>query len=176
VLEGRGVMKNTILILTSDHGEHLGEGGRFLHGFDLFAPTLHVPLIIVYPPAVPPGTRVASTVSLADLPATIGEVAGLGDRLGLPGQRLLRRGQGEDLSVARRPVLASFKSGCRGETRFSVIVGRHQFIQDGACGKYLFDIVADPMASRNLVNEPESASTVERLRVLGTDLIQHPRP
>jgi arylsulfatase A-like enzyme len=175
-LDRRGVLQNTIVVITSDHGEHLGEGGRFLHGFDLYAPSLQVPLIILYPPAVPAGLRVRSAVSLVDLPATIGELAGIGERLGLPGLRLLRRGAGEELSPARRPVLASFKSGCRGEARFSVIVGPHQYIQDGSCGKYLFDVATDPLATRNLVSDPENQDTAERLRALGIDLLQQKRP
>jgi arylsulfatase A-like enzyme len=175
-LSRRGLLENTVLVVTSDHGEHLGEAGRFVHFYDLYSPALHVPLIIVHPGTVPAGTRVAAPVSLVDLPATLGELTGLGDRLGLPGLRLLRRGEGEDLNPARRPVLASFKSECRGGARFSVIVGRHQYIQDGSCGKYLFDVATDPLATRNLVSDPENQETAARLRALGIDLLQQRRP
>jgi arylsulfatase A-like enzyme len=175
-LARRGLRDNTILVITSDHGEHLGESDRYVHALDLFAPVLHVPLVVVYPAAVPAGLRIGAPVSLVDLPATIGELAGLGDQLSLPGRTLLRRGAGADLTGARRPVLASFKTGCRGETRFSVIVGRHQYIRDGACGEYLYDVVADPLATRNLLNDPEHRSTAERLHALGTDMLQQRRP
>jgi hypothetical protein len=70
-LKARGALDNTVVIVTSDHGEQFGEHGLFLHGNSLYQPLLHVPLVIRYPPAVPPGVRVASRATLRDLSATV---------------------------------------------------------------------------------------------------------
>ncbi|MCP3960968.1 MAG: sulfatase-like hydrolase/transferase [bacterium] len=73
LLRDRGILDDTIVVLTSDHGEefedHFAEArlasatmlGRF-HGHSLYSELLHVPLIVRYPPRVPPGTRIANLV------------------------------------------------------------------------------------------------------------------
>lgn len=70
-LERRGVLQNTIVIVTSDHGEQFGEHGQDAHANSLYRQVLHVPLIVVAPGRVPGGVRVAQQVTGRDLPATI---------------------------------------------------------------------------------------------------------
>ncbi|MCD6454295.1 MAG: sulfatase-like hydrolase/transferase [Candidatus Aminicenantes bacterium] len=48
-LKKKGVMENTVIVITSDHGEALGEHGERTHGYFAYNSTLHVPLIIYYP-------------------------------------------------------------------------------------------------------------------------------
>lgn len=48
-LRERGVYDNSLIIVTSDHGEHLGEHGHFSHQFSMQEELLHVPLLIKYP-------------------------------------------------------------------------------------------------------------------------------
>ena len=81
-LDRRGVLRDTILIITADHGEHLGEHGLFGHGCSLYLPEIHVPLIVVAPGIAPEGRVVKDPVSLRDVPATII------DLLGIPGRRM----------------------------------------------------------------------------------------
>lgn len=66
-----GGMDNTILIVTSDHGEQFGEHGLDAHGNSLYRQLLHVPLVIVHSGHVPGGVRVKGPVSLRDLAATV---------------------------------------------------------------------------------------------------------
>jgi len=54
-LEAGGHLKNTIVILTADHGEHLGEHHLLDHQYSLYDPLIHVPLIVYYPPKFAPG-------------------------------------------------------------------------------------------------------------------------
>ena len=68
---------DTIVVLTSDHGEEFGEHGRSLHGEALFEESIRVPLIIRYPKAVPVATRVDRPVGLVDVAPTLLELAGL---------------------------------------------------------------------------------------------------
>lgn len=76
-LKETGALENTLLILTSDHGEMLGEQGGYLgHMYGLFPELLHIPLIIRWPSAFKKldGNRI---VQLHDLFATLVNLCGL---------------------------------------------------------------------------------------------------
>jgi arylsulfatase A-like enzyme len=75
-LEAKGLLENTIVVLTADHGENLGEHGHFEHRFVIYEPLIHVPLLIRYPKKVSPG-RVSSETSNLGIFATILELTGL---------------------------------------------------------------------------------------------------
>jgi arylsulfatase A-like enzyme len=70
-LERRGMARNTLVVVTSDHGEALGQHGVVGHGGTLYWELVHVPLMIWYPGHVPAGTRVNRPVSSASIPATV---------------------------------------------------------------------------------------------------------
>ena len=70
-LRARGVLDTTIVVAVSDHGEAFGEHGFYSHGHSQYMDQIHVPLLIRYPGTVPAGVRVRTTVSTADVPATI---------------------------------------------------------------------------------------------------------
>jgi arylsulfatase len=62
----------TLVVFTSDHGESLGEHDYFFdHGYDLFNPSLRIPLILSFPGFLPAGERVSGQVSTLDLFPTI---------------------------------------------------------------------------------------------------------
>jgi arylsulfatase A-like enzyme len=72
-----GLWKNTLVVVTADHGESLSEHGEyFKHGGDAHEPVAHVPLIFVHPDP-PAGLRVADTVSLVDVLPTVLDLMGL---------------------------------------------------------------------------------------------------
>src|SRR5439155_27136299 len=70
-LRDLGCLQDTLLIITSDHGEHLGEHGLMGHVNDLYMELLHVPLLMLHPSRVPGGEVVRAPVSLRDLPMTV---------------------------------------------------------------------------------------------------------
>lgn len=75
-LERAGRLDNTLLIVTSDHGEELGDHGRWGHGHTLYEELLHVPLVIRWPGHFDGGGRVSHPVHLVDLAPTIARAAG----------------------------------------------------------------------------------------------------
>jgi arylsulfatase A-like enzyme len=87
-LERRGVLSRTLVVITSDHGEGLGEHDLFEHGESLYSTEIHVPLLIIPPAGVKTMGVVRETVSLRDLPATITEMVGLGSGSPFPGRSL----------------------------------------------------------------------------------------
>jgi arylsulfatase A-like enzyme len=70
-LQELGLYDDTMLIITSDHGEEFGEHGCWTHGSDLYEETMHVPLIIKYPHGRHAGTQVIGLVDLMDIQPTI---------------------------------------------------------------------------------------------------------
>ena len=89
-LARRGVLDRTLVIVTSDHGEGLGDHGLFDHGESVYRNEIRVPLLIV-PPARDRAQRVVpDTVSLRNLPATIVELVGLQAGAPFTGQSLAR--------------------------------------------------------------------------------------
>jgi arylsulfatase A-like enzyme len=70
-LSRSGLLENTLVIITSDHGEEFGEHGLFGHGDSLFWPSIRVPLIVRLPGAQQGGTRRVSPVSLTEIPAFV---------------------------------------------------------------------------------------------------------
>ena len=79
-LDKRGILDNTIVMITSDHGELFGEHGLWEHHNSLYKPVIYVPMIIWHPSSVPQNVRIDTPISNAAIPATIL------DMLGEPGQ------------------------------------------------------------------------------------------
>lgn len=75
-LERRGALDNTIVLLTADHGENLGDHHMFGHKFSLWDPLIHVPLVVWWPDHLAPA-RVPTPVSNLALFATILDLVGL---------------------------------------------------------------------------------------------------
>ncbi len=75
-LERRGILDDTIVVLTADHGEHLGEHHRLGHKFSVYNPLVRVPLMIRYPARLKPA-RVSQIVSNLALFPTLTDLAGL---------------------------------------------------------------------------------------------------
>lgn len=75
-LRARGMLENTIVILTADHGENLGDHGMFGHKYNVYDTLLHVPLMIWFPPKLKP-QRVSTVVSNLHLYTTILDLVGL---------------------------------------------------------------------------------------------------
>jgi arylsulfatase A-like enzyme len=87
-LNERGLLANTIVVFTADHGQEFGDHGIYGHGKSLYRGEVHVPLVIWKPGLVPASVRVSTPVSLIDLPATILDLAGSEDEQALPGHSL----------------------------------------------------------------------------------------
>jgi arylsulfatase A-like enzyme len=89
-LQRRGALNETLVVITSDHGEGLGEHGLFMHVESLYRTEVRVPLLVLPPSHRPSGAVVRQPVSLRDLPATIVDLLGLGNGSPFPGRSLAR--------------------------------------------------------------------------------------
>jgi arylsulfatase A-like enzyme len=175
-LERRGVLRDTLVIITSDHGEQFGEHRVFNHGISLYAHEVHVPLLIIAP-AAPAGRTVSEPVSLRDLPATVVALSGLGAGSTFPGRSLAeywksKSGPGEShtaraLSEVDIPgvILPHFGRGPnqRGFTMSLIAEGLH-YLLDIRGTEELYDLAVDPGERHNLRNDPGRIPALGRLR------------
>lgn len=153
-LEKRALLDNTLLIITSDHGEHFGEKRLFDHGTSLYLPLLHVPLLISFPRRVPAGVSIPDTITLRDLPATVTELLSLGKDAPFPGVSLGQHWNkaSEIDNSAVSPVMAELKNeGGRPEWypsmkgyMKSLINDNLHYIQNGDGSEELYDLDKDP--------------------------------
>jgi arylsulfatase A-like enzyme len=101
-LKALKVYDNTLIIITSDHGEAFGEHNSMEHGLTLYEEVLRVPLIIKYPSAYLQRAVVEKRVSLVDLMPTI---------LSFLGSPIPSGIDGEALGNSSHPVIAELMMG-----------------------------------------------------------------
>jgi arylsulfatase A-like enzyme len=176
-LERRGVLENTLVIVTADHGEHLGDHLLFFHGCSLYRQLVQVPLVIVDHSRVPAGRVIAEPVSLRDVPATAVDLLGLGEGAPFPGRSLARRWAGRDdpsASIAEEPLLIEtgkplvmINQGrepvANGPMKSLVGWGMH-YIRAGDGTEELFSLASDTEERINAAGLPGARTIVERFR------------
>ncbi|HEX6134256.1 MAG TPA: sulfatase, partial [Longimicrobiales bacterium] len=170
-LERRGELDRTLIIIASDHGEHLGEHGLLDHGNTLYSPLLRVPLVIRMPGRVPADRRIQHAISLRDLPRTVFDLVGVRPAVDFPGRSLARFWTGDGAAVAGDTVLAQvpFAPGqpdwyplAAGDIR-SVLLWPLQLIVDGRGEEQVFDLAEDPAGLRDIAAQV-APGDLERLR------------
>jgi arylsulfatase A-like enzyme/TolA-binding protein len=175
-LKEKGLYQNTIIVLSGDHGESLGEHGEKTHGFFIYNATMHVPLIIRLPARLParlPEKRAALTladpVSLVDLMPTILAALGFEIPAQVQGRNLLPSLQG-------KPGESDGNRSLYGETflprlhfNWSELRGventKYHFID--APRPELYDLASDPGETRNLLSEKKAVAEEMRVKLAG---------
>lgn len=160
-LRRRGLLDSTLVIVTSDHGEALGESGRFGHGVDLTLPMIHIPLVIAYPGVVPRGGRVSTAVGLEALPATVLSLTGAPDPA-VPGASLERFWTPGGIPDASGLAFSSNESG----SATAIVSDSYEFIRFLGRGDRLFNHRVDPLGLHDVINEARLAPLVDSLRHL----------
>jgi arylsulfatase len=74
-LESRGLLRNTLVLVTADHGEEFFEHGHERHGTSTYQELLHIPMIASWPGRIQPGTTASAPVTHLDLMPTLLEIA-----------------------------------------------------------------------------------------------------
>ncbi|MBI1941488.1 MAG: sulfatase [Acidobacteria bacterium] len=86
LLSEMGIRKQTLIVLTADHGESLGENEYWGHGDQLYQPIVHIPLILSYLGTIPQGVVLREDAGLLDVMPTILDYVGIPARLPIEGQ------------------------------------------------------------------------------------------
>jgi arylsulfatase A-like enzyme len=142
-LRAKGILDdNTLILITSDHGEHLGEHQAFNHGATLLDEEVRVPFLLLGP-SVTPGS-VATPVSGADFFSTVCYAMGL-DGNDYP------ETSGVPLQIPRENRIIQFEHG---ELR-GFLQGNHKMIAHDIGGELewvaAYDLVSDPKELLNLI-------------------------
>ncbi|HRG99954.1 MAG TPA: sulfatase [Polyangiaceae bacterium] len=134
--------KDTVVVVTSDHGEAFGEHGQTRHGFEIWENLVRVPLMVRAPGAKP--RRIDQPRSAIDLAPTFLELLGVKGGEGLPGKSLVPELMGAP--AAARDVVVDLPATSDNDRRRAVISGKWKMCAYGAQELYfkLFDLEADP--------------------------------
>ncbi len=162
-LQTRGLVENTLIIITSDHGEQFGEHGLFSHGNSLYLPVLHVPLLILFPSHVLAGKNVSDPVTLRDLPATIIDFLKLENVTHFPGTSLARfwnaphgrySSEKDSLLLSEvnfAPRQPEWYPISKGDMK-SLVVNKWHYIRNGDGREELYNFENDPLEKKNLIH------------------------
>lgn len=175
-LQERGLLDNTIIIITADHGENLGDHHLMDHQYCVYDTLARVPLIIRYPERFPAGMRLNELVQTVDLYPTLARLT----TNHFP-DALLRSVQGQSLlpetlaETARAftvteylaPQLHSFgREGVAAGSYFTrklrgLRTAQHKYIWASDGAHEFYDLAADPGEMRNVIEvERDAAATL----------------
>ncbi|MBL9211936.1 MAG: sulfatase [Opitutaceae bacterium] len=169
-LDRLGLARNTIVVVWSDHGYHLGEHGGIWQKRCLFEESARAPLLIRDPVARGNGRASTRVVEFVDLYPTLAERAGLASPAGRDGRSLrpllddpTAPWDSQAFTQILRPADSRFAQPVMGR---SVRTERWRFTEwnEGRDGLELYDHASDPQEFRNLAADPAHAAVVRELR------------
>lgn len=179
-----GYLENTLIVISSDHGEAFGERGLEGHARFVYKETTEVPFILSFPFRLDPGLTVETRTRNIDVWPTILDLLGLpslGDEIDGKSRRpeILAAASGNPLPESNEPGFAQLDRhwGQRNETAsptISVAEGplRYVRVPDGSTiSEELFDASDDPGELRNVA--AERSEDLERLREHGTAYLEN---
>ncbi len=171
-LKGRGLLDNTLVIITSDHGEQWGEHGKGFHGNSLYRQLLQVPLVMRFPARIPQGKVVSTPVSLHHLPATVLSMVGLENDGRFPGESLASYFSGSNTTFY--PPILSATSRPAPNSDVSLIANGFHYIRMHDGREEIYDLDNDPLDSVNLVATPRGQAALPEIRGILEAMIAKP--
>jgi len=154
-------LDETLVVITADHGDLLGEHGLYGHSTMFYNGALHVPLLVSIP-GVPRGPEqpIETPVRLIDIVPTICTLAGLDTEESFEGSSLasLVTGSGPDYDADTIVSEMSRKHLCLQKDPWKLIVDYRKNVKE------LYDLASDPGEGDNLLDrEPSRAREMESL-------------
>jgi arylsulfatase A-like enzyme len=181
-LDRAGILNNTLVIVTSDHGESLGDHGLSYHGAVLYWELVRVPLIVSWPGHLPEGVRVEQPVGNQAIAATILEMlGGHSDFPAAPLSKLWQISGSSDQSAPSFPNVVSELPQTNTivkEDRVmqgkeplatdgwmrSVISPQWQLISHQKYGDQIYDWTSDPAEAKDLINTAQGQAARARMK------------
>jgi len=166
-LKKKNLWNNTIFIVTSDHGENIGDHQMMDHIFSLYESTIKIPLIIHYPKLFPCNSEDYDIVQLTDIFPTLLKIVGIDSKkYHSHGQYLLERYiQKERVGFCEyyypKQVIGSFEKQDRENVRLkkykrrlrAIIMNNMKLIWGSDGNHELYDLAKDPEENENLIDK-----------------------
>lgn len=163
-LKELGLYEDSLVCITADHGESLGDHGELTHGFFIYSSTIQVPLMLKVPGTSKP-SRVRKPVGIVDIFPTILSVLGISFEHQIQGHDLsvsLRSGGGLDPGRALFSMsLEPRKYG--GSSLLGIIVGDFKYIQ--TTRPELYDLSRDAGEKGNILEKAPQRARALRARL-----------
>lgn len=169
-LEELNLVNNTLIIITSDHGEEFFEHGGLKHGYTVYDEVIKVPIIMKYPPLIAGGTEVDELIQSIDIVPTVLDIADIEKPEVMQGESLLPLVRKRPLFSASKESRPKWRDYAIIEAPFADAKGIvtkkwkyvHHFeielVKPDLCDKYskgkeLYDLENDPKELNNLYSE-----------------------
>ncbi|MHC4705990.1 MAG: sulfatase-like hydrolase/transferase [Planctomycetota bacterium] len=160
-----GLYDSTLIIITSDHGEMLGQHGEGFHGYFLYQPALRVPLIFKLPQSSE-HRRITSTVGLVDIVPTVCSVLGIELSTPVQGHDLSPCFHSDWLPPSDRHIFCQSLEPTKynASSLLGVVTDRYKYIK--TTRSELYDLIDDPDELNNIAAEQADQLQMmeERLR------------
>lgn len=157
-LDELGLLEETLVVVTSDHGEEFWDHDSVGHGHSIFQELVHVPFLLMWKGVIPTGRRVADNHDHTVIVPTIFEALGLPPPDYCEGRSVLPRALGRE-EIGPHAGFSTHQGD-----RMAVWSGRHKFQLSGAVRGALFDLEQDPHCRTD--RDDERPITVRYMRAL----------
>ena len=169
-LRAAGALENTLIVVTSDHGEEFFDHGNTLHGMSLYEEQLRVPLILNWPGHFEGGLVPEHPVHLVDLAPTIAAAVGVQTPLSWIGEAL-ETTPGDTKRPLFTSMLTHWSSPARrGEQTYALREGNLKYISfpadmhkfDTSPTHALYDLDADPMELNSILDPADEEAWTKK--------------
>jgi arylsulfatase A-like enzyme len=178
-LEELELLSNTLVIITSDHGETIGEHGFLDHGHNLYQEQVRIPLIIVDPKQWIGGKKISTHVQLIDIAPTILEYLNMDPDKTMQGKSLISllnsvedRVILAEIDIDSHPRFAAFRRNQK-----MLLRNADKYVESSDSKHLLFDLSSSEGEKRNLISErPElrQSMSMELRTIFGAlEKLQH---
>jgi len=168
-LDQHDLTKNTIVVYSSDQGFYLGEHGWYDKRF-MYEPSLHMPLVIRYPPAIQPNTQINKMVVSIDFAPTLLDFAGISKPVDMQGQSFKPLFSGNPKINWRTSMYYhyyEYPDNHRVLPHFGIRNERYKLIcfYEGSSRSWeLFDLKTDPEEMENIYSKPGMSARIKSMK------------
>jgi len=181
ILERKGVLNDTVIVFTSDHGYFYGEHGLNEERRLAYEETIRIPLVVRYPPLTTAGSTPPEMALSIDIAPTLLEVAGLQPSAGIQGRSLVPvlKKQAHDW---RSSFLIEYFTDTvfpriRNMGYVAVRTTRHKYIHyrelEGM--DELYDLEKDPYEETNIIDQSDARETRRQMEASLQSLLEQTR-